>query len=73
MNFAIQYIAENNYLDILEICRLRTICKDFLTYKMPKVSIIKRRWLLRYSPPRNICYMIVGDVTIIFNVKMLKV
>ena len=71
LNFAIKYIAEENYLTILELHKLQSVCQNFAIPPniIPKISTIPRRWMSQHQLPKHICYMIVGNCTIFINTK----
>ena len=67
----ITLIAEQKYLNILELCQIQSVCKSFVLPKhiLPKISALPRRWLPKYTIPKHICYMTIKNRTIIFNTK----
>lgn len=71
LNFIITLIAEQKFLDTLELYRIQRVCKEFILpiHILPKICTIPRRWIPKYQIPKHICYMTIGNYTIIFNTK----
>lgn len=71
LNFILTLIAEQKYLDILELCKIRRVCKSFILpmHILPKICTIAHRWIPKYQIPKHLCYMTIGNCTIIFNTK----
>ena len=69
MDFAFNYIVDNGFLHTIELVKLRPVCREFNVpcSRLPGMGVLPYRWYPRYPLPGNMCYLVLGSSTIIFN------